>query len=366
MNTHAFSPTVIALLVSAFALTSTHAHARMVKVQTHEVQPNARAHILEVSPGALPSAAHPDGTVFAVVSEKRDALTWSDFLAELDLETGAAIHRVELECDTVLNAGRHVFAVCSREVISLDPSLAIEWRARAGCPARIAGAGVRLAFDGSHTLVAVHRCDDGTPIVSTLDAATGRVLGTTPAPVFANRSVEIWFHGTTVLGHSRFEGPGYLPHQVFVLSRDYRRVAHDVDFGGGESIVDDGTNLHVSFTTEEFIERTDSDNADAANGELIAPRDRPRWLTLDRDFVLSDALVPVSSSVLDARPANSANGAAPEHVWYRPSVASGDRILAELDHGPVHMWLGTPCCGGGGHPGLFAGRVDRNTTVSDE
>jgi hypothetical protein len=350
------------VVLCSVALDVAPAHATTtITVETHVVRPNDHARVVRVSPGASASPAHPDGSVYAIVVERTTTdlapPAYAFHLAELDLRTGATIHKLDRDCSSVLHAGRHVYATCGADIVSLDPSLAIEWRVTAPTCAGDDGVGVapgvELAFDGAHLLVAAFACDRYESLFRTVDTTTQRILGDARG-AFVDRHTQLWFHGATVLGLSQRPGSGPQPQWLFVLSPDYKRVANTVDLGGGESVEDDGVHAHVSLSkaSNEEVKAFDEPYP-PSSAEKPRVRVRPRWLALDREFILSDALVPIASIPLDFRPPE------PQPPSYSPTVAGGQRIVQELDHGPVHMWLTQECCGGGNRnpPGLYAGRT---------
>jgi hypothetical protein len=281
-------------------------------------------------------------------------------VAELDVRSGATIHRSDLDCSAILVDGPRVFAACGRETIELDRSLTIVWRASAvGCTSNgeIAFAS-GLFFDGTRHLVTLYGCDRAA-LIRTVDTGAHTIVGEAIGPFSVDHSTSIWFHGAIVLGLSIAPGVGYEKQTLFVLSPDYARVEKTLDTGRGASIDDDGTNIRVSLSSEKAQSIRLFDHAVHATAWT-----RPRWLALDREIVLSDTLVAVSSRQLDA----TTHPAIPQTVTYSPTVAGGQRIIRQLDHGSVHLWLTQECCGGGRRvpPGLYAGRVDRPVKVEND
>ncbi len=325
---------LVACLTLAYA---TEARAEQIKLRSHLVHGDTR--VIAAVQGSPASTAHREGTVFVVANP---SVGTDAYVAEVDVERGTILHRADFACTSVTRAGSKVIATCNQEVIAFDSSLNTLWRTpTAACRSGWARRGIKLFFDGASRVVSADSCD-GNLVLKVLSSEDGHSFAEFPTNLFALRDffgLQIDFHGTKILGRWSRAFVG-IPTFVFALSNDYSRIERTIVLDRSEEAWDDGVHLHVAQRRVPAWMRLD---------DCERPS-RLTWLTRDRDYVLSDSLQPLGSSVL-----------APE-VWRDTLMGDemgGDLITDEFDQGRQHFWL-TAAAGGSDHahpPGLYVATV---------
>lgn len=314
-------------------MVASNAMAVEIKVHSHLVAP-AGAQVGEAEPGSLPTAAHPEGTVFAIAYPKGVS---RPLLAEVDVASSAIVRRASLSCDTILRAGTRLFANCENELVAFDSALNVLWRSPiGGCPEASPRVGHKLFFDGASRLVEADSCGNEL-YLRVASSEYGTLFANVETGLGALRDwlgVQIYFHGTAILGVWSQAMPG-IPTPVFALSSDYTRISTMLMLSRGEGAWDDGTHVHVSQDAEA--------QAWFADGQ---GRSRLKWLVPDRDYALSDSLAPLGWTPMKERE--------PTPDYLIGDVMSGGYIAYEFDQGPQHFWLARGCCGSGGG-GLYVG-----------
>lgn len=211
-----------ALLVATHAPSIARAAEPSRATAAHLVRSAAGEDVLDAEPGQLPSAAHLEGTVLAIVS----APLGSGNVVEIDVENGAVIHRSGIACSRILRAGTRVFAMCGDDVDELDANLELAARMTpSGCPVGRKRRSLRLATDGATRVVSAFTCDDVVHL-RVMDTFGHRVLGDIDShmPIEPRESsrLTMQFQGQTISGV--IPASPYLHPQSFVLSADYRRI----------------------------------------------------------------------------------------------------------------------------------------------
>jgi hypothetical protein len=245
---------------------------------------SAGGNIVEAEPNDPPSTAHPEGTVFALVYTN-DASTSN--VVEVDVKTGAELHRAPLVCRKILREKSSLFAICGDEVIEMDRTLAPVTRyATRHCAAGQERRDIKLVSDHTSRVVALYMCA-GALQLTIVDTTEHRVRSNVSTNLFpwdqrySAEETRLYFHGTAISGW--VPGPLFRPSHLFALSADSRRVVNTLELRDGESFEDDGAHLHLSLeheSLEHAREMATSDPDDKAK-RPTPPRGLP-WLTLDR------------------------------------------------------------------------------------
>ncbi len=261
----------------------------------HLVRSSLAEDVWDAEPGQLPSAAHREGTVFAIVN----APAGSGNIEELDVQSGAVLHRSSIVCSRILRAGARVFAMCSDEVMELDGALTVAARMTPrGCPAGKKRRPLRLAYDGVMRLVAAFTCDDVVHL-RVMDSFDHRVLGEldsrTRVELRASRFLDVRFEGRTISGV--IPSSPFIPATKFVVSADYRRIRT--------------TSLPVQSQSYPAVPET-------VEPETVTPPPPPL-----------------------------------------PSGLGGETIDYELQLGHVRLFMTRACCGGAHTAGLYAAAIAR-------
>ena len=330
-------------------LSAANAQADEVTIPSHDVHADG-AKIVEAVPGWAASQAHPEGTVLGLAQTS----TQSSFsLVEVDVANGTVLHRAKsISCRNLLHEGNRVYGACADEIVAFDSAtLDVVWRTRSvRCPEGEAWAPVHLASNGTSRVVVAYECT-ATLVLRVVNLETGAMLGGVDTAMHANSRrhrdlVRLSLHGNTVFASSG-EDVGIA--EIVVLSPDYNRVAHKITFGPHQGVWDDGARLHATGTPPTEDDLTTSNEETGARVPRKLPPG-PAWLVPDRDYVLSDALAPVSWTK-----------AAPEVDWplYEPSTGGGDYIDYHFQVGREHFWMARACCGSGAtDTGLYAGKEE--------
>ena len=318
----------------------------------HPVTAPGGMRVVDAAPGELPSAAHPEGTVYARVAT---ALPSAPNVVELDVATGAELHRGARECRLIRRAGDSLFAICGGDFVEMDRTLAEIWHLPAPqCGPSAERRDLTLAAASGGRAISVFTCNGAisVAVVSTaarrIDSVARTNIPSIPAP---QGDVALFVHGEAIGALVR--GSIVLPSTLFVLTPDNRHVLRALTLGDGETFRDDGTHVHLSLT-QAALDGARIMSAPPA-GEGKAPRPTQRrglpWLTVDRDFTLTDALTPLSSAALSVAPSQ---GTAHDQPAPAPQGLGGEGVQSTFTLGAVSLYLTYACCGGARGAGLYA------------
>jgi hypothetical protein len=288
------------------------------------------AHPGDIEPGALPSSAYPGGTVFATGYELVNGHA-THFVAEVDVARAHALHRVDVDCRSILRLDEHLYAICGRELVAFTAStLTVDWRIDHGlCPGddpRFPGA--TDIYPGPDRIGIAYACGADI-VVGVAHVKTHGMLGAVnthfDTTAFLPRTHQIFFHGSTAIVRFKATRPHGL---LAVLSPDYRRIQTRLVTSNTMQVWDDGVHLHAY---------QDHELAYEPSPDVPEFKGLPRWFKLDRDYTLSDTLQPLGSAPLvrTQMPA-----------LYGTLNVRGVGPKYDVDNGTQHFWLSFSCCGG--------------------
>jgi hypothetical protein len=345
------SPFVLSTLSLAAGLSVAGDAAASITLSSHSVTASDGAVVYNFEPGSLPSAGHPEGTVFALVGSLTD-LKAKAYLAEIDVARSETIHRASFQCGALLRDKDRLYASCDGQLVAFEAAtLHVVWQTHVGsCPGGTQGGASVLVSSGAGRLAAVVDCRSLYARVVRTD--TGALLGGTSTGIecdtrWIHSLCAVFFHGQTL-----FVGGGQRmgARSIVALSANYARVERTLRLSGDQGYWDDGAHVHVSesLPDPDPHPRFDKPDPDMSDEEWEKRRYHgPSWLKPGLDVTLSDAFEPLSS-----RP--RAPDADPPH--YVPGYAGGEYTAYELDQGAYHFWLTRSCCGGDTPGGLWVGK----------
>ena len=358
MKTNRVVSSLCCAILPLLGALSVSSEAQADKLRVHAVTAGDGWYLDDAEPGSPPSAEHPEGTVFGIVRGPRplpQQTTVGSYVAEIDVEKGRTLHRLDLACDVILREKGRLYAACGPELLAFDAAtFGIVWRVPvARCPDGYdRGGATARAAGGADRVVGASDCSyEGGLYLRVLSSVDGAVLGGTSTRAHTEARwmkdlTRISFHGATVVLVAVQHAS---PSAIVVLAPGYDRVAHRLAIGEGQEAWDDGVHVHV---TERRPPGTPAELK--SFGRDHASRGGPSWLVQDRDYTLSDSLAPLSWARLTAPV---------ESTGYSPDGSRGDYTAYGFDQGPQRFWVERYCCGDhapdSSPAGVFVGTIPR-------